>query len=105
MKVKNLKAQLEQLDDEMEILYSEPIIGALVSTDWKISKNVFIQTKDGYWYTENEFKELKDAGEKFDSDILIKKEQAYIEEEIPGFDSNLFDFENDVYPLPTPPEE
>ncbi len=83
MKVSDLKNQIALLDDDMEILYNEPIIGVLIPMDnWKLEKGIFFQTKDGYWLTEKEFKELTDAGEIFVSEILIKKEQAYLVQDI-----------------------
>lgn len=79
MTVGEIKKQLAQFDDNTEILYNEPIIGALIPMiNWNLKKILMIQTKDGDWFSENEFEELKKNNEKFDSDILIKKEKAYL---------------------------
>ena len=96
MTIKDIKEQLNQFDDDMIVLYNEPIIGALIPLDfWSLKKAVFIQTKDGLWYTEKEFNELKQNNEKFDSDILIKKEQAYLYENMgPEYDSAGFSFDD-----------
>lgn len=94
MTIKDIKEQLNQFDDDMIVLYNEPIIGALIPLDfWSLKKAMFVQTKDGEWFTENEFEELKKENRKFETDVLIRKEQAYLYEDgAPEYDSSGFTF-------------
>jgi hypothetical protein len=56
--VKEFKDSLSNFDENMEIFYNEPIIGALIPVDWILSQKQIIQLKDGNFYTEEEYKDL-----------------------------------------------
>lgn len=79
MKVGELKEQLSKFDDEMEIFYNEPILGAVMNFEgYTLVERIMIQLKNGDWFTLQEFDELKKENTVFDSDILIKKKSLFL---------------------------